>query len=466
MIAIAVALALAALGFALKGSVFLLRELVRPDVLLALLAANAAVFVFRAHCTLDAYKTARRARAFASHRAAGTPAGRTAAVAVLLVLVAVPHAVAGYYGYRSYDVLTTVFAEDEPADASPSGSQSSLAGPPPQNGGGSSPAGVPPPPALGPVAPADAGPGTTTETEAAEPKPSALAEEPPSYWKDRGRINILLVGGDAGPYRYGIRTDTMIVISISTRTEKAAVFGVPRNLSSVPLPPSAQTELDTFPDILNALWGYAEAHPEMFPGAKRPGPTALKATIGSLLGLRIDYYAAVDLRGFVEAVDALGGVTVNVQRHVWDAGISPPVEGEPLIAIDLEPGRHHLDGRTALAYVRTRWASSDYDRMHRQRCVIGALAQQASVGRLLRAFPKIASTMKKYVVTDIPLKALPDLIELVAGLDTEKMVGVSFAPPAFGTVADPVEMQAAVRSALQGKLDPELGLETVGVDCA
>jgi LCP family protein required for cell wall assembly len=258
----------------------------------------------------------------------------------------------------------------------------------------------------------------------------------------------------------------MIVISISTRTEKAAVFGVPRNLSSVPLPPSAQTELDTFPDILNALWGYAEAHPEMFPGAKRPGPTALKATIGSLLGLRIDYYAAVDLRGFVEAVDALGGVTVNVQRHVWDAGISPPVEGEPLIAIDLEPGRHHLDGRTALAYVRTRWASSDYDRMHRQRCVIGALAQQASVGRLLRAFPKIASTMKKYVVTDIPLKALPDLIELVAGLDTEKMVGVSFAPPAFGTVADPVEMQAAVRSALQGKLDPELGLETVGVDCA
>jgi anionic cell wall polymer biosynthesis LytR-Cps2A-Psr (LCP) family protein len=111
--------------------------------------------------------------------------------------------------------------------------------------------------------------------------------------------------------------------------------------------------------------------------------------------------------------------------------------------------------------VRTRWASSDYDRMQRQRCVIGALTQQASPVRLLKALPKIATTVKKYVVTDIPLKALPDLIELVAAIDTKRMVGVSFVPPQFSTVADVEEIRAAVKRALQGRLDPDAGLVSV-----
>jgi LCP family protein required for cell wall assembly len=462
MAAIAVALALAALGFALKGTVFVLREVVQPDVLLGLLVANAAVFAFRAHCTLDAYKAARCERVFGRYGAGGTATGRAAAVVALLLLVAVPHAVAGYYGYRSYDVLTSVFAADEPSGSGPNGTESSLAGasqPP-----GEALAG-PKTPAPGPV-PAALAAVTGEESEPAAPKPTGQATEPPSYWKDRGRVNVLLVGGDAGPYRYGIRTDTMIVVSIDTRTGKTAVFGVPRNLTAVPLPAAARSELETFPDLLNALWGYAESHPELVPGAERPGPAALEAAIGSLLGLRIDYYAAVDLRGFVEVVDALGGVDVTVQRHVWDTGISPPVEGEPLISIDLEPGRHHLDGREALAYVRTRWASSDYDRMRRQRCVIGDLARQVSVEKLFRAFPKIASAVEKYVLTDIPLKALPDLIQLVASLDTARMVGVNFVPPAFSNVADPVEIRAAVQRALQGKTDAGLGLETVKANCA
>jgi polyisoprenyl-teichoic acid--peptidoglycan teichoic acid transferase len=243
----------------------------------------------------------------------------------------------------------------------------------------------------------------------------------------------------------------------------------------VPFPPTAHTELETYPEILNSLWGYAEANPELFPKAKMPGPTALKETIGWMLGLRIDYFAAVDLRGFAELVDALGGVTVNVLRHVWDAGVSPPVEGEPSIVINLEPGRHRLDGRQALGYVRTRWASSDYDRMHRQRCVMGALAQQASVGRLLRAFPKLASTVKRFVLTDIPLETLPDLLELLAGLETKRMVGVSFAPPTYAaTWANgapspdvPLIRRAVGRALVQSpKPDAELGLQSVRSDCA
>jgi anionic cell wall polymer biosynthesis LytR-Cps2A-Psr (LCP) family protein len=120
----------------------------------------------------------------------------------------------------------------------------------------------------------------------------------------------------------------MIVVSINTETRRTALFSVPRNLEGVPFPPAANTDLETFPDILNALWQYAEGRPELFPGAREPGATALKATIGHLLALRIDYYAMVDLRGFVEVVDALGGVTVNVPRPIYDAGVSPPTEDE------------------------------------------------------------------------------------------------------------------------------------------
>jgi len=281
-------------------------------------------------------------------------------------------------------------------------------------------------------------------------------------------LNVLLVGGDAGYDRYGLRTDTMIVVSFDPRTGDAALFSVPRNLQGVPMPPGAVTALETFPGILNALWGYAESHPELYPQSETPGPTALKAAIGNLLGLEIDYYAAVDLRGFVEVVDALGGVTVDVQQHVYDAGVSSAFEGEEWTAIDLAPGRHELDGRHALAYVRTRWATSDYDRMQRQRCLLGSLADQASVTKLFKAFPKIASTMKRYLMTDVPLRALPDLVALAASLDTKRMVAVSFVPPRFSGYADVEAIREAVADALRSdpRLADETGLVSLHESCA
>jgi LCP family protein required for cell wall assembly len=465
MLLVTATLAACVLVVALQDGVSLLRLAVRPDVLIALLALDALVFAFRAHCTVDAYRRSRRARTL-SGRPVGPAGGRAFAVALLLALVALPHVVLGYYDFRSYDVLTSVFASEEPVDVLPTGG-----GPltPAGGSGGAGGGGGTPDPA--PAMPSPAGTSGPEEPAPTQAKPPAERASP---WK-RGRVTFLLVGGDAGPYRYGLRTDTMIVVSVDTRTRRAALFGVPRNLIEVPFPASARTELETYPEILNSLWGYAEAHPELFPGAATPGPTALKETIGSMLGLQVDYFAAVDLRGFVELVDVLGGVTVTVQRSVYDAGVSPPVEGEPSIELDLEPGRHTLDGRHALAYVRTRWASNDYDRMHRQRCVMGALAQQASVGKLLRAFPALASTVKKFVLTDIPLKTLPDLVELLATLDATQMVGVSFVPPAFAATwadGDPVPdvelIRATVARAIARvpKVDPQLGLQTVRTDCS
>ena len=472
MLSAAVAIAAAVAVLWSRGEIFVLRLLVQPDVLLGLLVAIGLVFILHVVCVADAWRAARRARPV---EAAGRirSAGRAAVLSLLLVVAAGPYAAAAYYDFRDYDLLTSVFADEEPLDlaAAPEPLAPISDGDPPAwlGGGPPPPAETPPPnlpapttPAGGPEAPA---PVTTQEPE---PEPEPEPEKRPSYWKERGRLNLLLIGGDAGPGRWGLRTDTMIVISIDLKTRNSAIFSVPRNLQNVPFPDTAHTSLETFPDILNALWSYAQARPELFPGAKYPGPTALKETIGNLLGLRIDYFAAVDLRGFVEVIDALGGVDVDVQRHVYDDGVSSAFEDEARTVIDLQPGRYHLDGRLALGYVRTRWATSDYDRMQRQRCLVAGLAEQARVPRLLRSFPKIASTVKEYVGTDIPLRVLPDLIELLAGLEMKRLVGVSFVPPRFSTGYPDIEkIRAAVQAALRRLPNSgESGVEYLAGSCA
>jgi LCP family protein required for cell wall assembly len=458
MLAVTLVVAAAVLAVWLQGSIFVLRLVVQPDVLLALLVANALFFVFHVHCVVDAYRGARRP-SFPPRATRSGLIGHAALVAALLALTVAPHLVAAYYDYRSYDLLTSVFADEEPE--SPLLAAAIQPEPTP-------PAEVTPSPAVDPAA------GPEAPAGADEPPPPTEPADDRSTWHERGRVTFLLVGGDAGPGRSGLRTDTMMVLSVDPSTERAALFGVPRNLADVPLPRTAHTDLDVFPDILNALWGYATANPELFPGSRVPGATALKETIGGVLGLRIDYYAAVDLRGFVEVIDALGGVTVNVQKYVYDAGVSPPYEDEPWIVVDLEPGRHHMDGRLALGYARTRWATSDYDRMRRQRCILGALEQQASPARILRSFPKLASVVKRFMLTDVPIKELPDLIELLTRLSTAKTVAVSFAPSDFAAgwrdgypIPDVELIRQTVKQAL--KREPALaagnGLETLKTGC-
>jgi LCP family protein required for cell wall assembly len=250
----------------------------------------------------------------------------------------------------------------------------------------------------------------------------------------------------------------MVVATLNTRTRRGALLSLPRNLAEVPLPPRAADLVPggRFPEILNALYGWATAHADRFPG-RDPGATALKQVAANLTGLRIDYYALVDFRGFVEMVDALGGVTVTLPRPVLDR-VSPPEDGEDWIRIDLAAGRQHLNAHEAFAYVRARSQSSDYERIRRQRCVLAALAQQADAGRLLRAFPRIAGAARRNVTTDIPRRVLPDLIRLVSGVDRRRVLSLGFTPPAYTAgfagpgypVPDVPAIRAATRTAISG----------------
>ena len=238
--------------------------------------------------------------------------------------------------------------------------------------------------------------------------------------------------------RYGIRTDTMIVVSIDPQTGATAMFSVPRNNVQLPIPediPAYDTYgCHCYPGLANEIYQYGLANPDGFPGGANTGGNASKAILGDLLGLEIHYFALVDLQGFVDVIDALGGVTITVTERVYDA--TYPHEDGSEEVIDIQPGTYDMDGHLALAYARSRRASDDYNRMGRQRCVIEAVAEQSDPIGLLRRLPDLVPAIQGSVVTDIPVSDIPDFLDLLDRADLEIIPSIRFmwrAPEFEGT---------------------------------
>jgi LCP family protein required for cell wall assembly len=247
-----------------------------------------------------------------------------------------------------------------------------------------------------------------------------------------GRLVVLLVGTDAGPGRWSARADTIIVAALDVHTGRAVLIGVPRNFTRLPLPPELAADYPQgyWPDIANALYTAGLRVPERFPGAVDPGAAVLAGSLAQLLGLPIDYTAAVDMGGFVQLIDALGGVTVDVAEPIatW---LSPPFPGEDWRYYEIAPGRQHLDGHAALAYVRSRTGSSDYDRMQRQRCLLGALVREAERPSTLARLPAVLDAVQGSLRTDVPREALPWLLELGARVEPERIAVLGLVPPDY-----------------------------------
>lgn len=258
------------------------------------------------------------------------------------------------------------------------------------------------------------------------------SEEDANAWAGRPRVNVLLLGSDAADDRVGVRTDSMMVASIDTRTGDAVLFGLPRNLGHAPIPSS--NPLSTlYPNgydcgdecLLNGIWtlaaDHAESDPSLFPGDDNPGLTTTRDVIGEILGLSIDRTLVVNLRGFQALVNAMGGVDINVKERVC---VSCELVNGRIVFTGgeerwIEPGFQHLDGYHALWYARSRAGSDDFSRMRRQRCVTGAILNQADPVALLRNYPALAEVVKDNVTLDIPTSELPAWAELVGTLQDE-----------------------------------------------
>jgi LCP family protein required for cell wall assembly len=441
----------------------LLGALLSPEALTTFLAANALLLVYRVLATVDAYRLARQ-------RWGGPgPILRGASIVGLAALVAVTgieHAVPAALARETYDAVTAVFAPEEP----PPPGEAVL---PDDDFGDAQPT---PSPLEGTVpleAPAE---GSTIEPPIAGiPSAAALLTPPPTpaptvtpgnvpAWASDGRLDLLLIGTDAGPDRWKLRTDTMILLSVDVRSGRAALFGFPRNLVNVPLPreTAGAFACRCWPGLLNALWVYADSHPARFPGGDRRGFRAVAGAIHELSGARIDGLAVVDMNGFVDTIDVLGGLRIRVPEAIHDR-MYPRPDGSGLMVLDIAAGLQTMDGFTALAYARSRHQDSDYGRMRRQQQVLLALGAQLKPCRLMGRLPSLLPIVRKSVWTTIRSKDLPGLLELAARVDVHRIKRVAFTPstyPAHLRPGDATHIRRVVANVFGDPADEE-PLETL-----
>jgi LCP family protein required for cell wall assembly len=233
-----------------------------------------------------------------------------------------------------------------------------------------------------------------------------------------GRYNIMLLGGDAGPDRMGLRPDSLSIASVDATTGATTIVGIPRNLEKVPFAKGSPL-YGPFPHgyncgdlcLIDYLYTYGEEHPSLYPNAAKngssPGIEAMKDAAEGVLGITIQYYALIDMQGFSDLVDALGGVTVDVPTRTPIGGVTG---AHP--AGWIEAGKQKMDGYTALWYARTRYNSNDFERMARQRLVQEAILKQFQPSIVLSKFQDVAKAGTQVVKTDIPTAALGGFVDL------------------------------------------------------
>ncbi|MEI8333048.1 MAG: LCP family protein [Chloroflexota bacterium] len=377
-------------------------SLVLPSTITVLLVANIALLAWRILAVVDAWHGGRRQRAERTTGSTGRDRGTAGALGVLalvaiLAFVSVPHALAGWYGASASTAVARIFtAEDgDPFDLPAGTPGATLAAD--ANAIVDAPALPSPEPT-----------GSRSPIASATPAPSPSPSTSPTPTPLDARVNILLLGFDSGPGRAQTLTDTMMVVSLDPVGRTVSMISVPRDTVNVPL-----GDGHVFGPKLNSLIGFAQRNPGAF-GDRSP-IRVLKDALGELLGIKIRYYASVDLPGFVKVIDAIGGVGVYVKEalndgHYREYGFN---------GFSIDAGCHHLDGISALAFARIRYSigQNDFTRAGRQQQVLVAARDQVVREGLLLDIPRLLDALGSTVRTDIPPELVPRLAEYASGID-------------------------------------------------
>lgn len=304
-------------------------------------------------------------------------------VVFLAVAVMGVHGLAASYAYAFYSAGSQIFVGDDPStDQVPAPSQSGAAPSDDYN--------VPP----------FATPATATS-----------------------RITVLLTGVDKNTDRSHSLTDTILVVSVDPVARDVVMISFPRDIAQFPLYGGG-----TFNGKINSLMTYAANHPEQFPDG--PLPTLAKE-VGFLLGIPVNYFAAVDLDGFQKMIRAVGGVTVTVERAIADP-MYDWLDGSPP-GFYLAAGEQHLNAREALAYVRSRFGAGDNDftRAARQQQLLVALRGELTDPANLHKLPAVLDAAAETVRTNFPPERLDEVIGLAEAIGDGAIRRFVLQPPTY-----------------------------------
>ncbi len=233
------------------------------------------------------------------------------------------------------------------------------------------------------------------------PTPMPLVEQPSDV------INIILLGSDQTSTKNVGRTDTIVVVSVNPDLPSVALLSIPRDFYAW-VPGHGFDKINT---------AYSRGERNGYPGG---GPGLIKATVEYNLGIRVHYYVRVGFDGFVKIVDALGGVDVAVECPLSDT-FPDPDSSTGQTDVDWLPGIHHLDGKHALWYARSRWSTNDFDRNRRQQQVLRGLYGQILTLDIIPKIPQLWGTLNETVSTDLGLEGLLYLANTGLQLDMMNM---------------------------------------------
>lgn len=285
------------------------------------------------------------------------------------------------------------------------------------------------------------------------PRSPSSQEDPTAVWGGQDRVSLLLIGSDGGDNRYGVRTDSMMVANVDVEHGDVVLIGLPRNLENVPFPDDSELaerypEPSGFDMLLQDVYQLVEEEPDLAvtPEAHNPAADTLKDTVGYAIGLDIDYYAMVDLEGFEELIDAIGGVRIEIEDEIrWGH------RGDVI-----EPGVQQLSGQESMWYVRSRIDSDDYTRMGRQGCLIQAVAEQVDPWTVVTSFQDLADAAETTLETDVPLAMVSPFVDVAELVPDGSMRSLQLSPPQV-TTANPDwdEVQEMVAESVQEQEDAQ-----------
>ena len=225
-----------------------------------------------------------------------------------------------------------------------------------------------------------------------------------------GKKNIVVMGCDSRKGDTG-RSDTLFVVMMDPDNKGASLLSIPRD-TRVKIKGHGW-------DKINAAYAYG-------------GHELTRNTVRDLLGIRIDNYVVIDFQGFKDLVDVIGGIDINVEKRMY---YYDPYDN---FKIDLHPGLQHMDGKTAIQYVRYRDAEGDIGRIRRQQKFILAMYKKITSANMLVRIPSLAKQIMSMIKTDMSMKdmlemgkALHDMME-AGGL---KMAMVPGTPKYIGGIS-------------------------------
>ena len=255
--------------------------------------------------------------------------------------------------------------------------------------------------------------------------------------KAKDKSIVLVMGVDKRKDDVG-RSDTLMIATIDPRLDQATLLSIPRD-TRVKIRGRGY-------DKINAAFAYG-------------GVRLTESTVENFLGIDIDHYVMIDTNSFVKIIDAIGGVDIDVEKRMF---YEDPWDDNGGLVIDLYPGEQHMDGKTAVTYVRYRDSEGDIGRVKRQQAFMAACMNKVTSPEILPRIPKILREVIDAVETDMSLRQLLELAGALKaaqqnGLETDMVPGYPlYIDDISYWIPDVEEVRISVADALGIAVDPYL----------